>query len=75
MLLERGADANAKNKLGGTPLMWAAVYGHEDVAKALLAKGADPKLKDADGVTAAGWAKKNQRDEMAQLLLDAEKAK
>ena len=29
LLLDKGADPNIKNRLGGTPLMWAAVFGNE----------------------------------------------
>lgn len=35
-----------------TPLMLAAWYGHEPVAKLLLERGADPMLRDASGRTA-----------------------
>ena len=73
MLLAKGANPNVKNKVGGTPLMWAAIYDHEDVARLLLEKGADPSLKDEDGLTAAAWAAKNKRDRMVQLLNDAAK--
>jgi ankyrin repeat protein len=73
MLLAKGANPNVKNKVGGTPLMWAAVYGNEAAARMLLEHGADASLKDEDGVTAAGWASKNKREELAKLLRDAEK--
>jgi ankyrin repeat protein len=73
LLLAAGADPNARNKLGGTALMWAGVYGHEEAARVLTEKGADPRLKDKSGITASAWAAKNKRDDIAQLLRDAEK--
>jgi ankyrin repeat protein len=66
-------NPNAKNKLGGTALMWAGVYGHDEAARVLMENGADPALKDEEGMTASAWAAKNKRDDMARLLRDAEK--
>jgi hypothetical protein len=41
LLLERGADVNAKDTFyGATPLVWAATNGHAEVARILLARGA-----------------------------------
>ena len=73
LLLEGGADPNAKNKVGGTPLMWAAVYGSDDMVHLLLDKGADATIKDNQGVTASQWAAKNHHDDLAKLLAEAEK--
>ena len=74
-LLAKGANPNVKNKLGGTALMWAASYGHDELVQLLLAKGADARIKDVDGVTAGGWAAKNGRGNLAMLLSEAEKKK
>jgi ankyrin repeat protein len=41
LLLDRGADVNAKDSFYGvTPLVWAASNGHVEVARILLARGA-----------------------------------
>jgi ankyrin repeat protein len=40
-LLDEGADANAREKSGNTPLAEAAYYGHVAVVKELLLRGAD----------------------------------
>ncbi len=40
VLLDKGADANAKNKDGGTALMLAAQDGNLEVVKLLKARGA-----------------------------------
>lgn len=43
LLVERGANVNARSKVGRTPLMIAAgVYGASNVVKLLLDKGANP---------------------------------
>ena len=74
-LLAKGANPNLKNKLGGTALMWAAAYGHDETVQLLLAKGADARIKDVDGVTAGGWAAKNSQASLSMLLREAEKKK
>jgi hypothetical protein len=58
LLLNANANPNLQNKFGGTALMWAASYGHDEIVGMLLSKGADAKLRDVDGVTQAGWAAK-----------------
>ena len=68
MLLDIGAQPNVKNKVGGTPLMWAAVFGNEAAARLLLSRGADASLKDVDGVTAFEWAVRNKREKVVVLL-------
>ena len=45
------ADVNAKNNLGGTPLLYAAVAGHKEVAELLIAKGADVNAMNDFGNT------------------------
>jgi ankyrin repeat protein len=43
-LLENGAEANCITECGKSPLMLAAMYGHQDTLKILLGAGADPNL-------------------------------
>ena len=48
LLVEAGADVNARERLRGTTaLMWAAEQRHPEAVKVLLAAGADPSLKSA----------------------------
>jgi ankyrin repeat protein len=49
LLLEKGAEINAKGKFGWTPLSLAAGSGHEAVVRLLLEKGADINAEDEKG--------------------------
>ena len=40
-LISKGPDINCLNKVGQTPLSWAARFGHLNVAKKLITSGAD----------------------------------
>ena len=52
MLLDRGADVNAREKYKGqTALMWAAAERHPAVVKLLLDRGADWKVRSIDRET------------------------
>jgi outer membrane protein assembly factor BamB len=50
-LLAKGADVNARNRFGATPLWFAAYKNRAEVVRLLLAHKADPDL--ADGVWAS----------------------
>jgi hypothetical protein len=52
LLLEKGADVNARNCSDRTALYVVAERGHVDMAKLLLEKGADPNARDCFGRTA-----------------------
>ena len=51
-LLDHGANVNATNELGKTPLMYAAADNSAEAVELLLARGANPFLKDSSGETA-----------------------
>ena len=40
LLLEKGAELEDRDNYAWTPLLWAAIYGHEAVVKLPLKKGA-----------------------------------
>jgi ankyrin repeat protein len=55
-LLRRGADVNARDETGATPLMQAALNADAALVKFLLGKGADVNLRNRAGATALLWA-------------------
>jgi FOG: Ankyrin repeat len=66
-----GADVNATDERGNTPLLEAARYGHEDICRVLIAAGADLKAKDRDGKTALMLAVQNNHDDVVRVLKQA----
>lgn len=50
-LIKGGAEINAGDPFGVTPLMFAAISGAPEIIRMLLKSGADVKAKDADGRT------------------------
>ena len=56
LLISRGADVNAKETYGQTPLHCAAHKGHKNVAEFLLAKGAHVDARDNAGRTPLHYA-------------------
>jgi ankyrin repeat protein len=53
MILQAGADPNARQQMGYTALHAAAAHDNVEMAQALMDAGADPSLKSDDGGTAA----------------------
>ena len=66
--LDKGADVNAKNESGVTPLLWAAWKGHKEVAELLIANGADVNAKNEDGETPLDFTKQTKQKAIADLL-------
>jgi ankyrin repeat protein len=67
-LLEKGADVEAKDGSGRTPLGWAAEKGYEGIVKQLLEKGADVEAKGGSGRTPLSWAARNRYDAVVRQL-------
>lgn len=57
LLLDKGADPNAKDERGQTTLMGASKKGNPNLIKLLLERGADKTIKDNAGKTALDYAK------------------
>ncbi len=68
ILLSAGADVNARDETGQTPLMLAAAEGHTETVTALLDAGADVHAKDNDGKTASLLAGEKGHAEIQQIL-------
>jgi hypothetical protein len=68
LLLERGADINARNWVGWTPLHMASFIGTLEVSRLLLEHGADVEAKDEDRMTAMQVAADKGHDEVVKLL-------
>jgi ankyrin repeat domain-containing protein 50 len=71
LLLEKGADVDAKNNYGWTALHWAAMKGYSTVVVALLLKEAiKVDVKDNDGRTALHQAASNGHSAAVRLLVE-----
>jgi ankyrin repeat protein len=68
LLLSRGADPNARQQVGYTPLMGAAASGRRDLVNTLLDAGADPGTTAEDGKTAADVARGHGHHDLAAAL-------
>jgi hypothetical protein len=68
LLLDHGADIDAVDKEGATPLMLAASLDRSQVASLLVERGADRHKKDRAGKTALDRARQGEDRELIQLL-------
>jgi uncharacterized protein len=68
LLLERGADPNARQQADYTPLHGAASRGDVEMAKLLLAHGADRNAKGSDGQSIADVARGHGQPAFAEWL-------
>src|ERR1700754_172293 len=71
LLSSPGADVNATDERGNTPLLEAARYGHDDICRVLIGAGANLKAKDRDGKTALMLAVQGDHDEVVRILKQA----
>jgi ankyrin repeat protein len=70
LLVKAGADVNAKDIRGLTPLALAVATDHADprIVRLLLEHGASPAIKSAEGETALDWARKYNNPEVMRVL-------
>lgn len=70
-LIAAGADVDAADASGLTPLMCAAGQGHEAIVRLLLEAGAKLELRDQEGFTALIFAANRGQAAVAGILLAA----
>ena len=69
--LEAGADPNARDENGDTPLHRAVLWGDAGAIAALLEAGVDPDARDKDGSTPLHWATLLGGADVIAALLEA----
>jgi ankyrin repeat protein len=71
LLLERGADPNARQQMDYTPLHGSAARGDHETARLLVERGADARAQASDGKTPADVARERGFNELAAWLDNA----
>jgi len=74
LLLDRGAELNARDSDGWTALIKASAGGHEEVVRVLLAKGADLSPTDSAGRSAWTYAALGRHEAIAEMFRAARAA-
>ena len=69
LLLDHGANIRAQDDDGNTPLLLAAIGGHDDMVILLLSRDADPTIRNSDGNTPLHIASIGGHRDMVILLL------
>ncbi|KAF7320099.1 hypothetical protein MKEN_00794300 [Mycena kentingensis (nom. inval.)] len=69
-MVEGGADLNAWDEFGYTPLHLAADRGHAPIVEYLLQRGADASIKDEDGLTARELADAAGHAEVVRMFVE-----
>jgi len=70
LLIEDGADINAKDKYGNTPLIIAARDDRAEIVKILIENGAEVNAKNEKGETPLYWVLCNDNTEIAKFLIE-----
>ena len=68
LLIQKGADVNARDLSGATSLSWAALTDDYPMAQFLLQNGAHVNSKDNKGKTPLHWAILDNHKKMGDLL-------
>jgi len=68
LLVDRGANVNARDNTGNTPLAAAAKRGDAEIVLYLMSHGADPALANEEGKTALDHARRLGHQEVVKIL-------
>jgi len=69
LLISNGADVNAKDKEGNSPLYYIAMNGNCKIAELLISNGADVNAKNTKGITPLHRAVKEGHTQIVEILL------
>lgn len=71
-IFSRGANINANDNFGNTPLIFATRYNYDmtDIVRSLLNLRPDLEAKDLNGMTALHWAASQGKLEVVELLVE-----
>jgi hypothetical protein len=69
ILIEHGAEVEALDWSGRTPLHWAVQFGRVDVVERLIQAGAEVDRQEKDGSTPLHWAAREGHHEIVRFLL------
>ena len=69
LLINAGAEVNAKGNPGRTPLSFAVLSGRLDMIRFLIEKGAEVNTRDAEGASPLDYAAWQGSLDMAAMLL------
>ena len=72
LLLDRGANINARSPNGSSVLMMAVYEDRENLARWLLARGADTRIRNENNQSALDWAMKFNHTNIARLVATQE---
>ena len=70
VLLDNGANREARDRDGETPLAYAARFGSHRICSLLIEKGANVDTRDEDGTTPLMLAAREGHVDVVRLLLD-----
>ena len=68
VLIDSGADVNARDGAGNTALMGVCFKGHPEIVRMLISKGADTSIKNNNGETALDFATRAGNNEIEKML-------